>query len=123
MEEVLRSYLISSDGIPANTNWGSAPEGSSLPGVVLNVASDVSDMTQQGPSGFSTTRVQIDVYAETFGQAKKIARSIRRALDGYSGVDFTAFRISEYDGGDMGDDPGSRIFRNSHDYQISWTFE
>jgi hypothetical protein len=122
MEEQLVQILSSAPGVPSGIHWGARPEGEPLPGVVLNVISDRSSHTQEGPDGLSMSRVQVDVYASSFGGAKSAARSIRRLLDGYgSGEIQGIFRLSERDSNEESKD-GGRTYRVSQDFEIAWNF-
>lgn len=122
MEKQLVQILAASPGVPGNVHWGARPEGESLPGLVLNVISDQSGHTQEGPDGLSMSRVQVDVYATSFPEAKSAARAIRRALDGYGAGDIQGiFRLSERDSSTEGKG-GKRTFRCSQDFEIAWHF-
>ncbi|RME67249.1 MAG: DUF3168 domain-containing protein [Alphaproteobacteria bacterium] len=66
-------------------SWGHAPDLEPLPRVVLHHISAVPDQTQGGPSGLMNSRVQIDVWASTYGAAAALADAVRGAVDGYAG--------------------------------------
>ena len=121
MEQEIRAIIAGA--VDALVEWGSLPQlkGSQkpYPGVVLNTISDRSGQTFDGPDGMSATRVQVDVYAEGYGQAKTIARQIRVALDGYrGGMILGTFRLSERDSRENGE--ASKPFRISQDFEVHW---
>ncbi len=65
--------------------WGHAPDLDVLPRVVLHHISEVPDQVQSGPTALMQSRVQIDIWAETYAQAVALAKAVRAAVDGYSG--------------------------------------
>lgn len=92
MEEELRSILLAAAPITAicgnRINWGAHPQGEPGPYIVLWIISDVEGHTTEGPDGLSVGRVQVDVYASTYGLAKQLSRAVRAVLDGFSGGGF-----------------------------------
>ena len=120
MEEQIRAMLRAAiPGVPID--WGSRPQGSPYPGVVLQIAGDNSGHTYDGPDGMSVSRVQVDVYALEYGQARVLSRQIRAALDGYrSGDVLGTFRAGERDGREGGGGEAKRPFRISQDFEIHW---
>lgn len=66
---------------------GVAPAGATYPFASFMVVSE-SDRwpTLNGPSGLGHPRIQVDVYARTFREAKELSEQIRAAIDGYSGM-------------------------------------
>lgn len=84
-----------------------------------------------GPSNIAQANIQIDVYAENYEDAKNIAGTIERTLDGYRGtvyygasspqltVDAKAISLQgEFDTLDQTDEPF--LFRNSADYLVTY---
>lgn len=67
--------------------WGRAPQSPppARPYAVLSRISGARDYHAQGPSGYVISRVQIDVYAESYVAAHGTAQSIVAAVSGYSG--------------------------------------
>lgn len=86
MEEALRAYLLAATSVAAlaaaRVDWGLRPQGKVLPAVVLSAPDDRDDIVHDGPSGLVMTRVQIDCWARTAGEAKRLARAIRALLNG-----------------------------------------
>lgn len=122
MEEQIRAIIKSIPDM-ASVDWGSRPRGAPLPGVVLNVVSDGSEHHQDGPSALSEARVQVDVYASSPGQAKILARTIRREMDGLkNGVVDGAFMEMSRDTIEEGETPGERVFRSQMDFTVFYQF-
>jgi|SRR5690606_3362344 len=117
MEEQLRTLLSSVAG--GRVYWGRAPQGAAYPNVVLTVISGIRDYHMQGPSGYVESRVQADVYAESYGGAKSVARDIEAAVSGHSDTNFQAIFI---DGErDLpADDPGAvtNLYRVTLDLMV-----
>ena len=123
MHELFRSIVKEVDGADI-VEWGALPQNSGYPAIVLNIVSDTSDHTQSGPSGFSISRVQVDVYAETYGAARLLARKLRAALDGKrSGIIDSILRVSERDAKENGSDGQPAIYRVQQDFNAAYTFE
>lgn len=126
MEEALRSLLLASSGVTAlapaaRINWGTHPQGTALPGVVLNVISDAEGYTMAGRDGLSQGRVQVDCYATTYSQAKQLSRAVRAALSGYRGGGFEGvFHSGTRDSRDGGANEADRPFRVSLDFNTHW---
>ena len=62
------------------------PQGQREPSIVYNRISAIGDHTMQGTSGLARPRFQIDAWAATHNAADELARLIKEALDGYSGL-------------------------------------
>ncbi|MGE4321927.1 MAG: DUF3168 domain-containing protein [Sphingobium sp.] len=80
MEEVLRAYILALSGMAAavgsRVDWGLSPQGRPYPSVVLWNISAIEQMNLAGPSGWTRSRVQIDVWGATFKQARDISNII-----------------------------------------------
>lgn len=83
MEEILTSLLANVAG--GRRFWTRAPQNATKPFIVLNRVSGVRDYHMQGPSGFVSSRVQCDVYAATYTEAKTTARALVGAVSGHRG--------------------------------------
>lgn len=117
MKQEIRALI--SGAVSAPVDWGSRPQGAPYPGVVLTTASGRSGHTFDGPDGMSSSRIQVDVYAERYGEAETLARQIRAALDGYrGGVILGTFRQGERDSRENGE--ASKPFRISQDFEVHW---
>lgn len=81
MEEAITALLASVAG--GRRHWVRAPQSAARPYLVLNRISGIHDYTTQGASGYVASRVQIDVYADTYTAAKVTARQVVTALSGY----------------------------------------
>lgn len=86
MELDLRNYLLShaavAAAVDARVSWVRAPQSVARPNVVLHRISGLRDTTNDGPSGFVSSRVQIDCYGNRFEDAKAAAIAIETALSG-----------------------------------------
>lgn len=103
--------------------WGRAPQTApARPYVVLSRVSGVHDYHNQGDSGLVASRVQIDVYADTYASAHSTAANIIAALSGYRGGSIQAvFVDSQRDlTGIEGGDP-NELFRLSIDVIVHHT--
>ena len=117
MEEDLRSRLmLALPGVPVE--WGWSGQGAVLPRVVLQIISDVTDYTHDGPSGYKQNRVQIDIYANSFKTCIDKMRLLDAALSGLrAGVILGAFKAGRRDyAPDIS--AGETLGRISVDYMI-----
>ncbi len=80
MEEELTALLASIAG--GRRYWVRAPQTAQRPFVVLQRVSGLHDYHMEGPSGYVSSRVQVDVYADSFGEATTIGRAIVATLSG-----------------------------------------
>lgn len=124
MEEALISLLLGDTGVSAIVGdrifWGLRKQGSPLPALVLNRISSVHSYTLDGPVDLSQSRIQIDCYAQTFGQTRALSRAVYAPLNGkravHEGVSFEGvFADSERDN-PVEDD--SLTFRTSIDFMV-----
>lgn len=128
MEEALVDLLLADAGVAAALAnriwWARAPQGTpARPYCVLRVISGVPDHHMGAPSGLVRSRIQADVYGETYAQAKTAARATKAAIDGYRGLAGArtfqgAFIDGERDLPDE-DDAGEHLFAVSFDF-ILW---
>ncbi|KKX28228.1 DUF3168 domain-containing protein [Rhizobium sp. LC145] len=120
MEEALTALLATVAG--GQRYWVRAPQKVLRPYVLLNRVTGFRDYTNSGASGYVESRVQIDVYADTYTQTKKIARDIIRIMSGYrSGAIRGIFLDQERDlpASDAGE--VTSLFRTSLDFIIHHT--
>ena len=126
MEEALRTLLKAStelsDLVRTRVDWGSRPQGSDLPAVVLFLIDDVEGHTQSGPEGLSRARVQVNCYGSTYLSSLEVARAVRGLLDGYRGGlfqgIFLALSRSSREGGTNEPD---RPFLHQLDFIVNWS--
>ena len=122
MELEFRALLKADPAVMALTphiNWGEHPQGETVPYVVLSLASDGEGVTMQGPDGLRQSRVQVDCYAPSFGQAAIMRETIKAALHGYRGG---RFRGVFHDGARYfrEADEAAPLHRMSLDFLIHW---
>lgn len=124
MEEQLTALLLGAASLTAlvpasSVHWGRAPQGTKPTYITMQVISGLPDYHMQGPSGYVSNRVQIDVYALTYGASKKAARALKSVLSGYKGGLFQGVFIdSERDLPAMDAGEVSTLFRTSIDFII-----
>jgi hypothetical protein len=128
MEEALTALLLGDARVALifgdRIHWISTPQGvTGYPRAVLQVASGGVDVTNDGPSGLESARVQIDSYGKTYADAKAGSDAILGLLSGYRGVVggvriHAGFVDSKRDlpASDSGD--GTKLFRRSADIFI-----
>lgn len=83
MEEEITTLLAPVAG--GRRYWVRAPQGAARPFIVLNRISGVQNYNYQGASGFVSSGLQIDIYADTFTAGIATARSVKALLSGYRG--------------------------------------
>jgi hypothetical protein len=83
MEEALTALLAPIAG--GQRYWVRAPQGKVPPYAVLNRIDGQPNYHMTGPSGFVSSRVQIDCYAATYASATATARAVKTILSGYKG--------------------------------------
>ena len=125
MEEDLRALLLASSAVTAlvgnRVTWLARPQGSALPAIVLMRVGGAEGMTQDGPDGLEVSRVQIDVYADSYSGSKITARAVVLALNGYGGgrMDFIEHE-SSHDLPEAGTNETQTLFRVSADFIINY---
>lgn len=122
METALRALLIAglSNLSSGRINWGEHPTDEDRPYIVLHLISLREGSTMQGPDGLEQSRVQIDCYAPTFGQAREIADDVKGLLNhhhggGFRGVFFDNARTTRESGED-----NAPLYRCSLDFIVNW---
>ncbi len=130
MDQALVTFLRQTTAISAlvgstRIDWGLRPQGSELPALGLQVISRVPVDSDDGDSGLSQARVQMDCWAANKTAAKALATELRRALSGqrfecldvqFKGV----WTENETDYGAELDKGGTPIHRVSVDYRINF---
>lgn len=84
MQEDLRAVLVTA-GLP-RVVWNTRPQGSALPATVLTVVSEETIYTYRDAGNLISSRVQVDIYAGTYGDAVTADRLLVSAISGYSGT-------------------------------------
>lgn len=126
MEEEFRALLTGSAAVTAlvpasRISFGAHPQGAGWPGIVLQTVSAFKEAHMQGPDGLLRGRVQVDCYALTYAEAKRVARAVietlhARAIGGFRPILWVAARDSREGGTNEADRP----FRSSLDFTIAW---
>lgn len=121
MEEEIRAVLLASSGITAlagtRVDFGSNPQGSAFPRVVLWTIDNGDGLNIDGPDGFFEGRVQVDCYGTTYSAAKSLSRAVITSLNGYAGGGLQLVRlISTRDTRESGTNEADRPFRVSLDF-------
>ncbi len=122
MEEALTTLLSSVAG--GRRYWVRAPQSlSTRPYIVMHRVSGNRDYHLKSASGYVQSRVQVDIYDETYGGAKTVARAVRDAVSGFAGTinGVQIQRITVESERDLpADDAGeiTFLFRTSIDLQI-----
>lgn len=127
MEEALVALLLSAAGLKALVStrvyWGRKPQAvPAKPYIVLQRIDGIRDIHMQGASGYVASRVQADIYAETYTASKQTARALVTALMGRrAGIFQGIFIDSERDL--LATDAGevTQLFRTSVDFIVHHT--
>ena len=118
MEAELTALLSSVAG--GRRYWVRVPQGAiPKPYVVLQRASRLPNYTMGGASGYVASRVQADIYGDSFSSTKAAADALKGAVSGYRGGSIQGIFIDaerdlpEADAGEV-----SKLFRISIDLMI-----
>lgn len=96
MEEAITALLAPVAG--GRRHWVRAPQTTPRPYVVMQRIDGLVGYTMKGEAGHTSSRIQLDCYADSYGSAKATARSIKDILSGYrSGFIQGVFLDSERD--------------------------
>lgn len=128
MEAGLQGLLAADEGVAAIAAGRiypvNLPEQISGPSATYRVISNIEEYTLDGPTGMMTARVQIDAWAEVYGDAKALAKAIHDALDSFTGAfpDGTAVANVWLDNAATdGYDADARLYRMQADYRLIYT--
>jgi len=92
MELALSTLLASVAG--GRRYWGRKPEGTiARPYVVMQRITGVRDYTYGGPTNYVESRVQFDVYADTYVSARDTTNALIAVISGYRGGDIMGIFI------------------------------
>lgn len=122
MQEDLRAHLVAA-GLP-RVAWAQRPQGSSLPAVLLTLVSEVTRYGYGGPDALTTSRVQADIYADSYAAALAVDRTLVPAVNGFKGTvgttEFGAvFLESRFDGTEDPASGSGPLHRISRDLMVS----
>ena len=133
MKEALTSLLLGDAALQAlvagRIHWLRQPrQAEGFPYVNLTMISDPRSYHMAGPSRLRTTRVQLDVWAETYAEAEAVKEAVDDLLGGYRGtlgrVRFQGiFLGGERDLNDQTTGEERQLFRINVDLSISWKKE
>lgn len=102
-------------------NFGEHPQGEPHPAIVLQTISSETDMHMNGSGGLETARVQVDCIADTYRDAKYLARAVNDAIHFYRGGGFFLInQIAARDSRETGSNEAERLFRTSLDFNTAW---
>lgn len=73
------------------------PQGSAKPALVYTVISDADEHSLEGGSCAGIMRVQIDIYAKTYAEAKTIKEEVKTSLYSFA---YKPYELNTYDGFD-----------------------
>lgn len=85
MEEMLTALFAALAG--GQRYWVRAPQDASRPYIVMTRISSVRGYTMQGDDGLPQNRVQVDVYADIYTDARDISQQIIDLASGYRSGD------------------------------------
>ena len=93
------------------------PQAPTFPAIVYQRISTVPDMLVEGP-GFAPIRIQLSMWATTFGGARTLADAVVTALHGYHGGELRLSRLinllDDYE-------PDTKLFRVIADFRVHHT--
>ena len=91
MKGALRARLVAANAGAAVVAWVERPQGTNLPAITLQTISGERAQTYAGFQGWDETRVQMDAWAASYGQANAIREAAINAaavLETVNGVRF-----------------------------------
>lgn len=82
MQGALRARLVAAalPGVGSRIYWVDRPQGSALPAITLQTISGERPQTHDGFQGLRSSRVQMDVWATSYAQARQITDAAVAAL-------------------------------------------
>jgi len=90
IETALVTYLLAQSTVTAlvgdRIDLGIAKQTTIKPYVVISKISGVREHSHDGESGLAHPRLQISVFANSYGSAKQVTEAIRGVLDCYTGT-------------------------------------
>jgi hypothetical protein len=76
--------------------WGEVPQDPAYPHLTYHRVAGSRMRTLRGPNGVSYPRVQLDVWARSYGAAKNLAAAVRVALEAWVGAEQAAGRTPRF---------------------------
>jgi hypothetical protein len=128
MEEAIIAKLLATSAVAsladARVYPGSRPQGSALPAVVFNRIDGAPLYADDGEAGIAQARVQIDCWAESYSDAKGLARAVNAGHSAFAGEAggtqfLSIFTDAERDLREAGSNAAEYPFRTSIDF-IVW---
>lgn len=120
MEETLIAILLADTALKSLVGSRirpvERPQTDALPGVTIQRIDGVRDYHFSGPSGFVSSRIQIDCWGKSYSEAKQISRAIVRILSGIRAPFQGGFVVDESDNSEQADT--HRVFRTRLDFQL-----
>lgn len=113
MEEAFVAYLLGSSGLTTivsnRIDWAIRPQAEETPSILLHTISTTPSYSDDGDDGLTSSRVQVDCWANTYAIAKQAAREVTSRITGngakfsQGGIEFqVAFKEDEQDGFERG---------------------
>lgn len=128
-EKVIRSQLVADSAVSGYI--GSrvypmiAPQSATLPWICFRRSSISRETTMGNPMGVPTVSLELQVFAETYEDAREIADAVRLVLDGFSGsqdnvvIRHTSLEAESDDFVQIGSD-SLPVFQVTQSYDILW---
>lgn len=129
MQTALTTLLLPVAELGGRINWVYSPrQGEAYPYSVLRVISWGQGYTSCGAQNYADTRVQIDVWGNSYAQATEAAQAVKALLSGYqgsvSGIKFQGIFLDRYsDSADENTGSETLLYRVLQDYLIHWSQE
>lgn len=93
-----------------------------LPCITYQRISTVPQYTMDGPTGFITARVQIDLWADSYSSAKALASAVQAVLDGFTGTLSNGVLVLDIriDGALDAYEKDARLYREQTDFIVQF---
>ena len=127
MEAAIRTRLLATAGVTALVSQrvygGSRPQGGALPDIVIHRVSGAPVYTDDGNSGLSSARIQVDCYGATYAAAKGVAAAVFDSLSAFvgtsGGVTFQNVLLeAERDFREGGSNASEYLFSTQMDFEV-----
>lgn len=134
MEEAVIHTLLRADAVAAlvgrRVRPGQRLQGDPLPSIVFTRVGGADDLTTEGPSGTTDSRIQIDCYGASAAEARTVAKAVRAHLRGFQDTvtveevahEIQLIELINYrDGPAEGEDP-DKVYRHIQEHTV-WAVE